>query len=366
MVGNVESSILKAIHAFQDAGVGEGEWEPALRTLAEATGSMRGQLIGLGTAGAVPFNWITEMPPEAVDSFVQIDGANPRINSRVRIGSAASELTILDERHFTTEEDCRRFSDYGALIERFDFPYICLTPVVRQGPMLIGLAVNRRRKEGQITEEERRAFAAIAPHARGAVRAQLALGRQGPDFAVGALEAVGLAGFVCDPAGRVRAMTPAAERHVAEGDALSLREGILTASVEAEGRALSNALARLMGGGLAPPPPDIVLRGPRGDLALVLQFVQLRPNLLDGPSTVVVVRAMGTSSTAGAQTARTLLGLTQAETVVVERLMSGDRPALIATRLGVSLTTIRSHVRNILSKAGARSVVGLIARLGSL
>jgi DNA-binding CsgD family transcriptional regulator len=297
---------------------------------------------------------------------MQIDGADPKNNSSVCVGSAAPELTILENHHFTTEEDRRRFSDYAALIDRFDFPFRYLTPLVRQGPVLIGLAVNRCPKKGQITKEQRRAFAAIAPHARSGVRAQLALSSQGPAFAVGALEAVGLTGFVCDSTGRVEAMTPSAERLVVEGQALRLRGGILTASVGSESRALTNGLARVTGDDLAPAADGVVIRGAQGDLALALQFARLRQSLFAGPSAVVVVREMAPAGTASVSTAKTLLRLTQAETAVVERLMSGDRPAVIATGLGVSLTTVRSHVRNILSKASARSVVGLIARMRSL
>jgi len=45
--------------------------------------------------------------------------------------------------------------------------------------MLIGLTVNRSRKEGEATEEVRRIIAAVAPHVRAAVRTQMALDGQG-------------------------------------------------------------------------------------------------------------------------------------------------------------------------------------------
>ena len=61
-VPSAESRVTAAIDAFQDAGVGQGSWETALRRFAEATGSRSGQLIGIGRDWATPFNWVTSIP----------------------------------------------------------------------------------------------------------------------------------------------------------------------------------------------------------------------------------------------------------------------------------------------------------------
>lgn len=49
------------------------------------------------------------------------------------------------------------------------------------------------------------------------------------------------------------------------------------------------------------------------------------------------------------------LGLTRAETAVAIILAQGASDQAIATRLAIKLSTVRSHVRSILSKAGALS-----------
>ena len=116
----------ETLGAFQAAALGLASWDEALRGLAGATGSRYGQLIGIGGDAAVPFNWLTDMPREAAEEFVAVSGADPQVNSRVRIGGRAPELAVLSEADFQTEEDMRRWPDYGELIRRYDFPFICL------------------------------------------------------------------------------------------------------------------------------------------------------------------------------------------------------------------------------------------------
>src|SRR4051812_22574003 len=114
--GPSETGVAVAIERFQAAGLGEGSWLDALEGLAVLTGSVGGELIGLGSEAAVPFNWMTGIDPDAPAEFVAAGGGDPRVNSRVRIGGRAPELTVLDESAFTSVEDARRFPAYGEWI----------------------------------------------------------------------------------------------------------------------------------------------------------------------------------------------------------------------------------------------------------
>ena len=63
---------------------------------------------------------------------------------------------------------------------------------------------------------------------------------------------------------------------------------------------------------------------------------------------------------------RHTFGLTVAEAEVASRLMDGYEPTQIAHRRGVRVSTIRTQIRNILSKTGLTrqvDLVKLIARL---
>ncbi|HEY0801615.1 MAG TPA: helix-turn-helix transcriptional regulator [Steroidobacteraceae bacterium] len=55
--------------------------------------------------------------------------------------------------------------------------------------------------------------------------------------------------------------------------------------------------------------------------------------------------------------------LTDAESRVIQQLATGLRTSEIALRLGVSVHTIRTHVKRAMAKAGAHSQAALVAFL---
>jgi DNA-binding CsgD family transcriptional regulator len=61
-----------------------------------------------------------------------------------------------------------------------------------------------------------------------------------------------------------------------------------------------------------------------------------------------------------------LLGLTGAQLSIVEELCAGHEPAEIATRQGVAITTVRTHVGALRSKMGVTTVRELLIRLACL
>ncbi len=56
-------------------------------------------------------------------------------------------------------------------------------------------------------------------------------------------------------------------------------------------------------------------------------------------------------------------GLTPAEATIALELMQGDTRASVASRLGVSLSTVRTHMMHIFAKAGVTSRAGLIRQM---
>jgi NarL family two-component system response regulator LiaR len=53
--------------------------------------------------------------------------------------------------------------------------------------------------------------------------------------------------------------------------------------------------------------------------------------------------------------------LTRRELEVLQALMGGESPSAIAKHLGVSLFTVRGHIRGVLSKLGVRSIAEAVA-----
>lgn len=61
-----------------------------------------------------------------------------------------------------------------------------------------------------------------------------------------------------------------------------------------------------------------------------------------------------------------LHGLTQAEASVLARLCKGERPAEVARRSGVAVSTVRTQIASLRAKAGVQTVGELIRELATL
>lgn len=366
MSGVTRESVEGAAELFQAAGLGQVSWEAALDGLAAVTGSTGAQLIGLGSEATVPFNVMTGVPPETGRDFVAVGGGDPAINSRVRVGMRAAELEVLDETAFTTATDMRLNPEYANWIRRYDMHHTCLTNLVKEPDQNAGLALLRSERQGNVSDEQKRAFAVLATQARGAVRTQMALEAQGAQLLAGAMEAVRATAFFCDDLGRVRGMTASAEALLTAGDVMRLRKGVLTTACEGDRRGLEIALATALAGGA--PAFAVVARRLGGDDRLFVEVTPLPSSSSPGfgPRALVIVHGPGVDEVRVAVAAGSLYGLSASEAAVAAQLVTGRSPAAIAHKRGVSLGTIRTQVRRIYEKVGVTSQLELAARLPRL
>lgn len=361
-----QESVEAAAELFQAAGLGQVSWETALDGLAAVTGSIGAQLIGLGGEATVPFNVMTGVPSETGEAFIAAGGGDPAINSRVRIGMQARELEVLDETAFTTAADMRLHPEYGEWIRTWDMHHTCLTNLVKEPDRHAGLALLRGARQGNVSDEQKRAFAVLAAQARGAVRTQMALEAQGAQLLAGAMEALRATAFFCDGSGRVRGMTPSAEVMLSAGDALRLRKGVLTTACEADRRSFEAAVAQALLGGA--PAFAVAARRLHGDDRVFIEVAPLPSSRTPGfgARVLVIVHGPGVDEARLATAAGALYGLTASEAAITAQLATGRSPASIAHQRQVSLGTVRTQVRRIYDKVGVSSQLELAARLPRL
>jgi DNA-binding CsgD family transcriptional regulator len=362
---------------FHAAAIDGQGWYPALEGLADATGSISGELICLTADAAVHLNIMTNASPELLEAFIACNGGDPSVNPRVKAGMEAPVLKVLAESDFLTPDEHERHPHYREFARPFDIPYICLATLDRPQNGLIGLAVTRTAKQGHIDSEQRRAFASIAPHVRAAVRTHISLEGHGDALLAGALEAISIPAFVCDGWGRVRELTPAAEALVSQGRGLQLRLGRLSTSLPAETQALNDAIERAVSalGRTSPGGPRnttvIVRKSEHDTTPLVLDVIAL-PNHRFGftfvPRVLVLLRGAGVNAAGNRRTAilRSVYGMTEAETEIALQLYAGKSPEEIASARSVSVATVRTQIKSLLTKSGARRQVELVARLGQM
>lgn len=373
-----ESQWLSVTDSFYAAAVGDKSWHSVLEGLAEATDSHNGELIGIGATAAVPFNIITNVAPDFLAEFSAIGGGDPAVNPRVRAGISAPILKVLTESDFMTPDEYRRDPHVTEVAQRWDIGYLCLTNLERQNGLVIGLAVGRRPDQDHVTPEGRKRFASLAPHVRAAVRMQMALENQGATLVAGAMEALSVAAFVCDRTGRVRALTPAAEKLVSSGRDLQLRLGELRASTPAGSRALTDAIRVAAAGLVKPGKPlfkTLVLHSAcSGSAPLMLEITALprqwSHEFSFAPRVLVIARGAGAGGDAGVARRAALLqagyGLTRSETDVALRLAAGNTAEVIAASRGASLETVRTQIKSIRAKLRVGGQLELVAILNQM
>lgn len=361
MGSNVTASTADLAEAFQSAAIGEASWDAALNRLAAATGAHSGQLIGFG---ANFFNWQTNVDPDDHQVFAAINGHDPSVNSRVRIGVRAPELAVLDEAAFDTENDMQLRPEYGEYLRRRDMHNICLTNLIKEPAVHIGLSVMRSARVGALSSSERRIFEAAAPHVRAAVRTHLALEGRAIELTAAALERSGAAAFLLNRRGLVCAITPIAEVLVRNGD-LTLGAGRLGLRRPADPSLRLAVEAAIQVADIGDRAPRQVVTEDSTGLRYVLEISPL-PSRGGTPMEVaalVVARPPRESDAAAARAAALIYDLTPAEGAVAGLLANGLSAPDIAARQQVSLFTVRNQIQSVLQKSGMPRQAALIADL---
>lgn len=347
---------------FQAAALGPEGWLGALRTLAEATGSARAQLIGLGGNDAVAFNWVNDYSPSQFEDFVRLDLASPQVNFRTNAAAHhdGSDI-VLHEGHYRAAK-ARLTSDiYLDFCSDLDMPNGCQTNLIEDGKALVGLALLRTKANGKSTAAQRREFARAAEAARTSVRLQQALEQQGQALLLGTLEAMSAPCLLINGHGQVSAMTPSAEQTLASNNDLLLRDQMLTSNDASLARDLTLALR-----------DAIVMRRPARVQIGLTRRLDLFPlerrewSLSFAPSVVAVFRDSAAAFGSAVIVATERFGLSAAEAAVAELLVTGLSRREIAARRGVTEETLRSQLKAVYAKTGCSreaEVISLLAQL---
>ena len=334
-----------------------GDWAPALNRFADACGGAHGQLISVSAEPAIRFNWLPRMGPAALDEFVESGGAEPAKNPRARMGLRLPVLETWHEADCVVEAEPGLGGSYADYCRRYDIPHGSQTNLMRDKTGLISLAVLRTKAQGPPGAEDRRAFEALAPQARSAVKFQMALEGRSAALLAGMLEGLGRPAFVCDSLGLVRDMTPQAEA-LLQTVVLCLRQGRLSMDESQAGRRLELAVSRAQSGLFAPGQgraETIVLRPQDLGLVEVVDVIALpRAPYAFGfePRVLIVARGADRRKDEIEQLLQDAYALTASEARIAERLGEGESPDTIARSRQVSLATIRAHLRSIYQKMG--------------
>ena len=352
---------------FQEAALDPGQWLSALQVLADATGSARAELVGVGGTSAARFNWLTAVDPSQLEEFNRLEGYRPDINFRIAADIGSETLSIVHEVQYDKARLSLRRDDYVDFCERHHMIWGCQSALLRNADALVGLSVLRSRADGRTNEADRRVFADAARAARTAVRMQGAIEHQGFRLLAGALETMSVPCFLLDGHGRVEAMTPTAETMLASQSLLRLWDHRLSSPSDEARRRIDLALRSVLDARRrhervplysAPPVPEIVLD--------VFSLSQREWALNFAPRALVLVREPGRSLRGGEIVLAASFGLTQAETQVAVGLGEGRSRERIALDRGVSVETLRAQLKSIYQKTGCGRETELVLLVRAL
>ena len=211
-------------------------------------------------------------------------------------------------------------------------------------------------------EPEENLLRLLAPHLQRAVQLMLRMDvlKARTGAAEEALDRLPIGVILVDATGRPLRLNRTAEAILAGGDGLQVRRDGLAAARTDETRALQRliavAAATGSGRGLAPG-GALALSRPSGRLPLSVLVAPCRSETLahgrDRPACVVFVSDPMLEVATPADLLRHLYGLTRAEARLAALLLQGQDLPEAGAELGVSLHTVRAHLKAVLAKTGA-------------
>ena len=348
---------------FLSAALEPANWESAIRTMAAATGSRHGQLIGFGP-GAAAFNWISDIDDSIVAKTATIDQSSPDLNFRVAADGLADNPAIVHEAHYDVARQGLRSQDYLDLCADFDIFDGCQTRILAGQEGMIGLALLRDSKDGRSTQEQRDLFGHISGHVRNAVRLQRAIEHQGFALLSGTFEAMDRACWLLDGSGRVGGMTPRAQA-LLSSSRLRVRDGALASERAEESRAITRAIRMIIDppGHAADP---VALGDEAGGVGIMLEFYPLPAkswSLPFAPRAIAIAR-VGAPTDRHVQLLMRTFNLTPAEADIAIRLAAGQTRPDIAAARSVSTETLKVQLRSIYEKTGCSRESQLVRLVG--
>ena len=273
--------------------------------------------------------------------------------------------TVRTGEQIVGERELMRSEFYAQWLKPQQLFHTIRTVVASGDDRIIYLVGLRVRSAGPFTSAIVGLHQSLSGHVRRAIGIESRLRRRAieRDAAAGALDRMPFGVALIDGKGRVLVANRMVQQIFGQQDGLSQRRGMLTTSLSSETAELAERITGVISGDF-PVPRVVTVSRPSGQRpfgVLVLPLSNTAPDLeRQLPVAAVFVADADNAAPINEFSLRTLYGFTPAEARLARLLAQGRRPEQAAAELGVSLNTVRTHLKRIFGKAGTDRQADLV------
>lgn len=295
--------------------------------------------------------------PAMAEAFEQTHAAgNPWRPRDERVGPATGCVVVPDD--FLPLPSLRRTAFWADFLKPMDVDHGAGVIGRRTADSVLSLTLLRSSRRGSYSSDERAWLARLAPHWVNActLRERLVPPDRETLSAMRAFEVLGTAAFLLDERGRCMRWNAAGELLLRDGRLIRMRGGRLLAACPGSGSPF------------LPPSGPIVLRQRDGAVAGHAAAHRL-PGCgpLGGTRSVVFVDAAAAVAPERLRhSLAALYGLTPREAELTERLSTGMGLNKVAAAMDLSVVGVRTRLKVVYGKTGARHQAALVALVRSL
>jgi|TARA_R100000501_G_scaffold17919_2_gene35022 DNA-binding CsgD family transcriptional regulator len=346
----VYDNLPAVLAALFDSLTDEEPWSTFLDALSAASGATWATLIL--TPGAA------ERP-----GIILTPGADPSIGqdyaARLFAGDPFTGLPegkVMHFRDFVSDDTLRHNAAYRAFLTETSSDEVIGVDIGEASGLELRLRLTRDVDQPPFDRDDHARLESLVPHLRIALRLfdRLAADKMEQQIYAGAIAQMAVGMIILDREGKVIRLNARASTLLSEGDGIHLSGDRVTFDVSAHARHLRDTVKA---GDLAAPVTIRIERpSGRGDLLLVIGGANAPDYVMasGGPAFVLFLNDPVHPPEISADAVRETLGLTQAEAATATAIASGASLANAAKALGVSLNTVRAHLRAIFAKTGVK------------
>lgn len=354
-------------------------WPEVLTRIADHLGAVGGLLVYIAPPGRGRSLEIVGRLSEELSAFyLRHYSWNPwtLAMTKVPFGKAVAVNSLLERGTIAKTAFYADVLEPQGIVEALNINHRAMT----QDGSIGGLGFSLSARGVDRADESVRRLQRLSPHLCRAVDATLKLGHlaDGTRQLASVLQLMPNPALLLDGKGRITLANPAAESLLRTGDGLALDHdgGLrLAATLPVETAALSRALAQALavasGAGTELGGP-LRLSRPSGAPPLLVLPVPLPPpafalwEMLEQARVLVLIVDPTAQSRTTAAAIQTTFGLTAAEARVAVLIGSGRSGPEAAAVLGISPSTVKTHLKRCYEKTGVHSQAGLVRILGAL